>query len=179
MKKFLLLLLLLTAGCRSTEKTKAEAGGIPPLHFAGQLDQGKIAFLKDNYPRPEGSALVINYKQPNSSCHFNFRKKERDSTAWWRKSYSRTPLKNSAAIYVISESHYVPGLLDNLSYFADKNDFLLKNFFDRLHSCYGVLVLNETGSYLQYNGTLSQGQVSKYVEALISGADKKEDLSSP
>lgn len=168
-KKILLLLIIIVAGCKSTEKpTMAleDKDYIPPLDFAGQLDGEKLAFIKDNYNWPEESVLVINYKQPNSRCHFNYKKKVKDSTDWWRASFSKTALKNSSEIYVISESHYVTRFLDNETYFGDKGDFLFENFFERKHSCYGVMVVNETGDYLQYNGNYNKKQVAKYVEAL-------------
>lgn len=68
-------------------------------------------------------------------------------------------------IKFLANGERVKRKLDNISYLDDKNDFLLKNFFDRKKSCFGVLVINQDGDYIQYNGH-SERQVAKFTENL-------------
>lgn len=48
----------------------------------------------------------------------------------------------------------------------DKDNFLLNNFLKEKKTCFGVMVLNEKGVYLQYNGHYSEKQVSSFIEKL-------------
>jgi hypothetical protein len=110
--------------------------------------------------------LIINYSQPINSCHFDNNKITSEGKKWWRDFYSKINTDDCLNINVLANGERVKRRIDNLNYFDDKYDFLLKNFFKRKSSCFGVLVLNDEGYYIQFNGHYSERQVSKYIENL-------------
>ncbi|WP_055445199.1 hypothetical protein [Lacinutrix himadriensis] len=134
--------------------------------FADKINTEQLNFIKKNYNWNNEKLLIINYSQPISSCHFDNNKITSDSKKWWRDFYSKINTEDCLNIKVLSNGELVKRKLDNIKYFDDKNDFLLNNFFSRKKSCFGVLVLNEQGDYIQYNGHYSERQVAKFIENL-------------
>ena len=134
--------------------------------FAGTVETTDIDFLKKNYNWNDERILIINYSQPISSCHFNNNTNSESSKKWWENFYSKINTENCKNIKVLSNGERVKGKLDNIKYFDDKDDFLLKKFFDRKKSCFGVLVINTDGDYIQFNGHYSERQVARFIEFL-------------
>ena len=170
MKKLLLIFLILSISCSSTKETSENEeipeDYVPKVDFLGRLEKEEIRFLKNNYKWADGEVLVINFKQPGSECHYDNSNVSRASRKWWKRFYLKVNRDNYSNIQVISDSHRVEKHIDNEFFFGDKDKFLLENFFNRRKSCLGVLVINEAGEYLQYNGEYSEKQVAKFIDVL-------------
>ena len=134
--------------------------------FADKISIENLNFIKKNYNWNNEKILIINYSQPTNSCHFNNNKITSEGKKWWIKFYSKIYTGNCLNIQVLANGERVKKKLDNKKYFDDKNDFLLINFFSRKKSCFGVMVINNEGYYIQYNGHYSERQVAKYIENL-------------
>lgn len=163
-KTFLFCLPLLFFSCSSSKK--ASEPYIPAIHFSGDLEEAEVQFLKDNYPWPAGNLLLINFRQPRSNCHFDNYVVNNDTRRWYRNFYNEVDLKSAANIFVFSEGERVTKHLDNKTYFDDKEDFLLNNYFHRKASCFAIMAINDEGEYLQFNGHYSERQVNAYIEVL-------------
>lgn len=131
--------------------------------FTGKLNEGEMKFMNDYYNWDSKEILIINFTQPRSDCHFDNHTHKTGNTKWWKDYYKKINIKNCSNIFVCPEKHK----RDKTLYY-DKANFLYDNFFNRKESCFGVLVLNKNGDYLQYNGHYSERQVSKFIENLKS-----------
>ncbi|PCI02538.1 MAG: hypothetical protein COB81_05115 [Flavobacteriaceae bacterium] len=134
--------------------------------YADKIDSVQLNFIKKSYKWNNEKILILNYCQPLYSCHFNNNEITSKSIKWWKNFYSKINTEDCLNIRVLANGERVKNKLDNINYFDDKNDFLLKIFFSRKKSCFGVLVLNREGYYIQYNGHYSEKQVAKYIANL-------------
>ncbi|WP_191859264.1 hypothetical protein [Hanstruepera ponticola] len=131
--------------------------------FTGKLNEGQMKFMNNYYNWDSKEILIINFSQPRSDCHFDNHIHKTGYTKWWKDFYEKIDIKDCSNIFVCSEKHNRDKTL-----FYDKANFLYDNFFSRKESCYGVLVLNKNGDYLQFNGHYTEKQVSKFKENLKS-----------
>lgn len=170
-KTIQLLISVLIVSCSSTktvENRKAYVNNEKPIlyDFIGKIDSEQLLFIKDSYNWNTEKILIINYSQPISSCHFNNNQITTESEKWWKDFYSVINTEDCLNIKVLANGERIKRKLDNIHYFDDKNEFLLDSFFARKKSCFGVLVINEQGDYIQYNGHYSERQVAKFIENL-------------
>ncbi len=163
MKKILFaLLIIFSFNCSSTEKVNNTVTNdktknkIVYFDFTGVLNKKQINFINKNYDWDSGKLLIINFTQPRSYCHFDNHKRTSQSVKWWHSFYSKINIENCSNIFVVSNGYRN----------KDKDNFLLNNFFNRKKSCFGVMVINGNGLYLQFNGHYSENQVSKFIEKL-------------
>ena len=173
MKKIILqtLLGILTISCSSTKVVdNVEADNLKEqavnATFAGKVDSQHLNLIKQYYHWQDEEILIINYKQPISSCHFDNNTITSKGKKWWKDFYSDINTANTLNIQVLANGEKVKNKLDDLNFFDDKNDLLLNNFFNRKRSCFGVLVVNKNGDYFQYNGHYSESQVGAFIENL-------------
>lgn len=162
---------LIITSCSSTKNMDEKQNSIrkeKPItyDYANKINSAKLNFIKKNYHWTHEKILIINYSQPISSCHFDNNTITSEGKKWLRNFYSKINTDNCLNINVLANGENVKSKLDNVNYFDDKYDFLLTNFFDRKKSCFGVLVLDDQGYYIQFNGHYSERQVSKYIENL-------------
>ncbi len=134
--------------------------------YADKIGSVKLNFIKKTYNWNNEKILILNYSQPINSCHFDNNKITSEGKKWWKNFYSKVNTEDCLNIKVLANGERIKNKLDNINHFDDKNDFLFTNFFSRKKSCFGILVLNNQGYYIQYNGHYSEKQVSKYVENL-------------
>ncbi len=173
MKKIILqtLLGILAISCSSTKVVnngKADNLKEQPVYadFTGRVDSQNLNLIKQYYHWKDEEILIINYKQPISSCHFDNNTITSKGKKWWKDFYSKINTDNTLNIQVLSNGEKVKYKLDDFNFFDDKNDLLLNNFFNRKKSCFGVLVLNKDGNYFQYNGHYSERQVEVFIDSL-------------
>ncbi|WP_339848707.1 hypothetical protein [uncultured Dokdonia sp.] len=168
MKKTILQILigLTILSCSSTKIIDSVNEKPITYDYADKIDSEKLNFIKTNYVWNNEKILILNYRQPINSCHFDNNKITSESKKWQKEFYSKINTDDCLNIEVLANGERVKEKLDNIKYFDDKNDFLLTNFFGRKKSCFGVLVINNEGYYIQYNGHYSEKQVAKYIENL-------------
>jgi len=169
MKKILFQLFIgiLIISCSSSKKTNNQSvekdrKEIITYHFTGKIDENQLDFIKNNYNWKTARILIVNYKQPLSSCHFNNHTISNKSK-FWKRFYSNIDTENCKNINVMANGEKNFKNIDNKNIFDDKYDWLLYKFFIRKTSCFGVLVINSEGDYMQFNGHYSERQVSKYI----------------
>ena len=171
MKKTILQILigLLILSCSTTKNVEtkiADVNNESQNYYSGNINAEQLNFIKLNYNWNDEEILIINYKQPISYCHFNNNKITDSGIKWWKDFYSKINTENYLNIQVLANGERVRSWLDNVNYFDDKNNFLLENFFSRKKTCFGVLIVNNEGNYIQYNGHYSEIQVTLIIENL-------------
>ena len=173
MKKIILQIIigLVIFSCSTTKNTdnkKIDTQKEKPItyDFADKVNSEQLDFIRINYNWTKEKILIINYSQPIHSCHYDNTKITSKSEKWWKDYYSKVNTEDCLNIKVLANGERVKRRLDNITYFDDKNDFFLNNFFIRKKSCVGILVLNDDGYYIQFNGEYSKRQVAKYIENL-------------
>lgn len=166
------IIIALTILACSTPKTveykKVDSLNEKPIiyDYADKIGSEKLNFIKKTYNWNNQQILILNYSQPINICHFDNNKITTGTEKWWKDFYSKINTENCLNIKVLANGERVKNKLDNYNYFDDKNNFLFINFFGRKKSCYGVLVINNEGDYIQYNGHYSEKQVAKYIATL-------------
>lgn len=165
---FIVLITLSCSTVKTIENKKVNSLNEKPIayDYADKIDSEKLKFIKKNYNWNNEKILIINYCQPIDSCHFDNNKISSAGNKWWKDFYSKINTEECLNIKVLANGERVKNKLDGTHYFDDKNDFLLTNFFGRKKSCFGILVLNNEGYYIQFNGHYSENQVAKYIENL-------------
>jgi hypothetical protein len=156
-KQFFIIVFLLTTfsiKAQNEEKTII-------ADFTGKLSNDELIFTKQQFNWHSEKILIINYTQPRSSCHFSNHTHPKNSS-WWKKFYSKIDLQDCLNTFACSQKHNKKHL------YFDETNFLLNHFFIRKASCFAVLVINENGDYLQYNGHYYEDEVSNYIEYLKS-----------
>ncbi|WP_223551665.1 hypothetical protein [Aestuariivivens sp. NBU2969] len=96
--------------------------------FAGKLTAVQLFFIKNSYNWDNEKILIINYRQPISSCHFDNNKITSGGKNWWKDFYSKINTENCLNINVLANGERVKKKLDNIYYFDDKNDFFLLSY---------------------------------------------------
>lgn len=137
-----------------------------PNTYSGKLNTIQLKFIKDNYPWKDGEFLIINYRQPKRSCHYNNYYKIASST-WFDNLYSKIKLHNISNIFIYADSKRAKKIIDFKKHFEDKNHYLLDNFFSKDKSCYGLMIINEQGDYKQKNGEYFQSDIVSFVNKLL------------
>lgn len=172
MKKILIgLIILLLYSCSTTKNLDNETNDSkkekPIIYdYADKISNEQLTFIKKTYNWGDEKILIINYSQPINYCHFDNNKITSKSKKWWNEFYSKINTEACLNIEILANGERVQQKLDNINYFDDKNDFFFTNFFIRKKSCFGVIVINNQGFYIQYNGHYSEKQVAKYIENL-------------
>ena len=137
-----------------------------PNTYSGRLTKTQLEFIKDNYPWKDGNFIIINYRQPRKSCHYNNYYKI-TSTTWFDDFYSKLKMQNISNVFIYADSNRAKKVIDSKKYFGDKKKFLFKNFFSKDKSCYGLMIINEKGDYQQKNGEYLQSDIITFVNKLL------------
>ena len=159
-----LFLLIIQSCSKNITGTAHTTNTTATYDFKDYMTQEQVSFLKDAYPWDKQNLLIINYRQPINYCHFDNHKITNQSKKWWANFYSKIATENCTTIHVYASGKLVKSQLDGLAYFDDRVDFLFKNFFTRLQSCFGLMVVREDGHYIQFNGHYSENQINKFVD---------------
>ena len=166
MKKILIGLIIITFYNCSTTKTTNSLNTEIVYDYSGKVDNEQLIYIQKNYKWETNDILIINFNQPLSSCHYKNNRINKTTKTFYEDFYSKINTDNCSNIFVLSNIEKVKKKIDNKKYFDDKDDFLLKNFFHRKKTCFGVLVIRLDGYYIQYNGHYSKRQVAKFIENL-------------
>lgn len=174
MKKLLIALIIITFyNCSTTRKAENKIiltqDEKPIIYdYADKISPDQLNFIKKSYNWKNEKILIISYIQPIkvSTCNIDYKKIPESGKKWREDFYSKINTKDCLKIEVLFNGEKIAEKLDNIEYFDDKNDFLFNTFFSRKKSCFGVVVINNKGFYIQYNGHYSERQVSKFIENL-------------
>ena len=169
MNKIIVLLIMgLVYSCSSSKKINNQKDNDPIYyHYAGQINAGQLNLIKDYYNWKHLKILVIFFTPPQKDCYYNnYRFGENDNPKYAEFLYSMVNYENTLFLNVFSEGEKLKKSIDNIFLFDDKNDFLYHNFFNKKKSCFGTLVLNQEGYYIQYNDFVKTKQLDKFIENL-------------
>ncbi|PWK19191.1 hypothetical protein LX78_01672 [Xanthomarina spongicola] len=131
-----------------------------------KLSETQLQFIIENYHWNSEDLIIVNFKQPRSSCHYDNYKNLKQSSEWWTEYYSKMELVNVRNIFVYSESKKATEIIDSQNHFSDISNFFLDNFFNKEQSCYGILVINKKGEFQKKNGEYTQEDIVKYINIL-------------
>lgn len=174
MKKILIgLIILLFYNCSTTKKlenqTNESKNEQPIIYdYANKISNEQLTFIKKTYNWNTENILIINYVQPIeiSPCKIDYKSIPESGKEWRKDFYSKINTEGCLNIQVFASGELLKSKLDNIIYFDDKNDFLYESYFSRKKSCFGILVVNNNGYYIQYNGHTSERQVAQFIELL-------------
>jgi hypothetical protein len=158
MKK-IFILLILTIGFLNFNKPYIKGSN-------ENLTETELKFVKDNYNWKSEEFIVINFRQPRSSCHFNNYTNWKKTSKWWNEFYSGIKLDNVRNIFVYSDRNKAKKIIDSKNHFADKDNYFLNNFFLKEKACFGILVINNIGEYQKKSGEYSQKNVEELINNL-------------
>lgn len=166
MKKVLIgLVVLLLYNCSTTKNKKDK-----PIFYdyADKISTEQLTYIKNTYNWNDENILIIDYIQPIeiSPCKLDYKFIPESGKEFRKKFYSKINTEGCLTIQVFASGELIKSKLDNITYFDDKDDFLYENYFSRKKSCFGILVINNDGYYIQYNGHNSERQVAKFIENL-------------
>lgn len=158
MKKTLLLLIL-CIGFLSFNKSDIKT-------IEGKLTEAQLSFVIKNYNWTSEKILIVNFRQPKSSCHYDNYKNLEKSSKWWAEFYSKMDLQNLRNIFVYSDNLRAKKIIDSKKHYADINNFFLKQFFSQDKTCYGILVINKNGKYQKKVGEYMQKDIEELIKEL-------------
>ncbi|MEP2238054.1 MAG: hypothetical protein ABJI22_06810 [Maribacter sp.] len=131
-----------------------------------KLTEVELNFIKENYNWKAEGLLIVNFRQPKSSCHYDNYKNLKNSLKWWSEFYSKMDIENIRNIYVYSEGLKAKKILDSENHFPDTNDFFLNLAFSKDKTCYGVLVVNEKGEFRTKVGEYMNKDIEEFISRL-------------
>jgi hypothetical protein len=174
MKKIIIVLIVfLFYSCSTTknvENKKNDSNNEKPItyDYADKINDEQLNFIKKNYNWTNEKILILSYIQPIaiSTCNIDYKTIPESGKKWRKDFYSKINTEGCLNIQVFGSGEIIKSKLDNITYFDDKDDFLYENYFSRKKSCFGILVINNEGYYIQDNGHTSEKQVEKFIENL-------------
>ena len=153
------LLLILAIGFLSFDKLENEESN-------EKLTETELKFVKENYNWNSKEILIVNFRMPKSSCHFNNYANLKKSSDWWIKYYSKMELVNVYKIFVLSDSQKAKTIIDSKKHFADMNSFFLNKFFKKDKACFGIVVINQNGEFQKKAGEYTQEHITELINNL-------------
>ena len=136
-------------------------------YYSGVFPEEQLDFIKSNYAWNEEEFLIINYKYPISTCHYNQYRNPDNAKAWWEDYYENLKLGDQVHnIFVYAEKDKMAYIIDKKKYFPDYADFLLDKLFSVKEACYGLLIVDKEGDYYQKIGEYSKDDVSFFINLL-------------
>jgi hypothetical protein len=157
MKKYLMLLLLVISFLSFNK---------PESQTDEKLSETQLQFIMENYHWNSEDLIIVNFRQPQSSCHYDNYQNLKQSSEWWTEYYSKMELNNVRNIFVYSDSNRATEIIDSKNHFSDINNFFLENFFARDRSCFGILVINRDGDFQKKIGEYTQEDIIELVKNL-------------
>ncbi len=155
MKKLILLILVLSFFELFAQNDKYDLGG--------KLTKAELIFIKKRFNWIEENYLIINYRQPKTYCHYNQYRKV-NSSMWFENYFSELKLQNTRVVYSYFESKLARKKIDNKDYFEDQNKYLFNRFFNKIKSCYAVLVINKNGEFQHMNGEYYKEDILRLID---------------
>lgn len=170
MKKvlFLLMILVTISSQSQTDKVlKIKPGS--QVAF-GYLTKEQFVVFKDfvlktcNYKFSDESTYLINYRQPQSDCHYNQYENNTCDISWFEKNvFNKIEMPESMIkFYFQHKPIYQKGCASK----TDLNEYLYTTFFEKNNLCYGLIVINEKGEFRVLTGEYESDDINKFIKLL-------------
>jgi hypothetical protein len=157
MKKTILLLTL-TISLLNFQKAESQT--------VEKLSEKQLEIISEAYQWNSEDIIIVNFRQPQSSCHYDNYQDLKKSSEWFTEYYSNIELVNVRNIFVYSDSNKATEIIDSKTHFPDTNNFFLENFFAKKKTCYGILVINKNGEFQKKSGEYTQEEIVELVNML-------------
>jgi hypothetical protein len=132
-----------------------------------KVEKEQLDAIKELYKWNNEKFLVVNFTQPKYNCHYNNYQHLDNKKKWLDDNvYKNVDMTNCKSIYVFSDKQAAKKIIDNVIYFEDYYNYFLNNFFNIKERCYGLLIINQDGSYNNLVGEYSKKDVEIMLEAL-------------
>jgi len=131
-----------------------------------KLTETELKSIKENYNWISKEFLIINFRMPKSSCHYNNYSDLKKSSTWWTSYYAKMKLVNVHNVFVYSDNKKAKKIIDSKAHFEDVNSFILNNFFSKSEACYGIVVVNENGEFKKKAGEYTQENILELINSL-------------
>ena len=132
----------------------------------GQLTENDVQFLKENYNWNSEDFLIVNFKQPRSSCQYDNYKNLKKSVKWGSTFYAELKLEHVRTIFIYADHKKAKKVIDSKSHFEDINSFIYTTFFSKDQTCVGIVVVNKKGVFQKHAGEYTQENVAELVKNL-------------
>jgi len=100
----------------------------------GRISEAKLKIICENFGWKTDNVIILNFLQPKQNCHYNNYSKIKRSVSWWADFYAKMELKEAENKYVYSDSSAAKSIIDDITYFSDRNNFCSIPFFRILHT---------------------------------------------
>jgi len=153
------LLLFLAIGFLSFKELENEG-------YIEKITETELKFVKENYKWNSEEFIIINFRQPKSSCHYDNYKNLKKSSEWWIKYYLEMELINVRNIFVYSDKEKAKKIIDRKNHFDDMNSLFLNKFFSKDKTCYGILIINKNGDFQKKAGEYTHENIMELINNL-------------
>ncbi|MBT8245328.1 MAG: hypothetical protein HKP48_09885 [Winogradskyella sp.] len=129
----------------------------------GQIDINKIEFFRKNYQWNKEYFFVVSFRQPKSRCYYdNFRNLGKTESAILKfgESVEEKSIRN---IFVSSDEKRVKSYLDFKTTYSDVENLVLNTFFEKVESCFGLVVINRKGQYMSLAGEYVTKDIDNFI----------------
>ncbi|WP_033957807.1 hypothetical protein [Psychroserpens jangbogonensis] len=131
-----------------------------------KLSEAQLKLVKENYAWSSEEFIIVNFRQPINSCHYDNYSNLKNSLKWWTDFYSKIKLNNVRNVFVYAEEKRAKKIIDSKSHYSDINSFFLNNFFVNDKTCYGILVIDNDGNYIKKAGEYNQEDVIELIKKI-------------
>ncbi|TRZ43185.1 hypothetical protein [Robertkochia solimangrovi] len=132
----------------------------------GTFEDPMKEFLKKTYNWQDQDLLIINFRYPQNSCHYDQYRDLPRSVNFFNDLYRKIDTQAARNIYVYAEESRAKRIIDGVDHFPDIDKRLRKTVFKPYGYCYGLLVLNQNGAYRVVLGEYSENDITKCIEQL-------------
>ena len=130
------------------------------------LSSEQLNFIKEKYNWNNQEFLIINFRLPKESCHYDNYRNLKNSKKWWTEFYSDVELSDSRNIFIYSDSVKAKKVIDGKFGFPDYDDFFSNSIFLNDKACYGLIVINQKGDFYKKAGEYQLNEVLSFKQSL-------------
>ncbi|WP_324027444.1 hypothetical protein QSV08_05900 [Maribacter sp. BPC-D8] len=131
-----------------------------------KLTEAQLSFIMESYDWKSERLLIVNFRQPRTSCHYNNYQNLKKSAKWWTEFYSKMEIANIRNIFVYSDNLKANKVIDSENHFDDINNFFLNKVFTKDKTCYGLIVINKKGEFRKKAGEFMQKDIEEFITQL-------------
>jgi len=131
-----------------------------------KLTEAELKFVKENYNWNSESLLIVNFRQPVTSCHYDNYTNLKKTSESIAKFYSKMELGNVRNIFVYSDGEKAKKIIDSKNHYNDIKSMFLNEFFSKDKTCYGILVFNRNGDFQKKAGEYTPEIIEELIDNL-------------
>lgn len=131
------------------------------------VPKDQLKAIKENYNWHKAEYLIVNFKNLQTKCSYDVYEDIVNSfNLYEKKAFEKIDLTNFRNIFVYADKDLAKPILDNKNHFEDIGLYFMKNYFNQVNTCVGVLVMNQKGEYLVTTEEYSTFTISEMMKKL-------------